>query len=291
MRILAFDKSGKPALGVRRGDEVVDLATAAPDLPGDLPALLAGGADAMDRAKSAAEAATGDAVMSAEGLVYHPTIWNPGKIICVGLNYAAHAAEAQSDTSTVQEYPSLFLRVPTTLVGHEQPLLVPKASSDFDYEAEMVAVIGKAGHCVSKANALDHIAGYSVFNEGSVRDYQFKSSQWTSGKNFDATGGFGPDFVTADEVPPGGKGLRIQTRLNGETMQDANTETMIFDIPTLIEIITEVMTLLPGDIIVTGTPEGVGFARTPPVWMTPGDTCEIDLEGVGVLRNSIAAAS
>ena len=290
MRILAFEKSGTPALGVRRGEEVVDLAAAAPDLPGDLPGLLAGGADAMDRAKSAAEGAMGDAVMSGEGLVYHPTVWNPGKIICVGLNYAAHAAEAQSDTSTVQEYPSLFLRVATTLVGHEQPLVVPKASSDFDYEAEMVAVVGKAGHCISKADALDYIAGYSIFNEGSVRDYQFKSSQWTSGKNFDASGGFGPDFVTADEVPPGGKGLRIQTRLNGEAMQDANTETMIFDVATLIEIITEVMTLLPGDVIVTGTPEGVGFARTPSVWMTPGDTCEIDLEGVGVLRNSIVAA-
>jgi 2-keto-4-pentenoate hydratase/2-oxohepta-3-ene-1,7-dioic acid hydratase in catechol pathway len=290
MRILAFDKSGNPTLGVRRGDEVVDLSVAAPDLPGDLPALLAGGDDAMARAKSAVDGASGDAVRSAEGLSYHPTIWNPGKIICVGLNYAAHAAEAQSDTSTVQDYPSLFLRVTTTLVGHEQSLVVPKASSNLDYEAEMVAVIGKSGSGISKANALDHIAGYSVFNEGSVRDYQFKSSQWTSGKNFDATGGFGPDFVTADEVPAGGKGLRIQTRLNGDTMQDANTATMIFDIPTLIEIITEVMTLHPGDVIVTGTPEGVGFARTPPVWMKPGDVCEIDLEGVGVLRNTIVAA-
>lgn len=290
MRILAFDKSGNPTLGVRRGDEVVDLSVAAPDLPGDLPALLAGGDDAMARAKSAVDGASGDAVRSAEGLTYHPTIWNPGKIICVGLNYAAHAAEAQSDTSTVQDYPSLFLRVTTTLVGHEQALLVPKASSNLDYEAEMVAVIGKSGSGVSKADALEYVAGYSVFNEGSVRDYQFKSSQWTSGKNFDATGGFGPDFVTADEVPAGGKGLRIQTRLNGETMQDANTATMIFDIPTLIEIITEVMTLHPGDVIVTGTPEGVGFARTPPVWMKPGDVCEIDLEGVGVLRNTIAAS-
>ena len=290
MRILAFDKSGNPTLGVRRGDEVVDLSVAAPDLPGDLPALLAGGDDAMARAKSAVDGASGDAVRSAEGLTYHPTIWNPGKIICVGLNYAAHAAEAQSDTSTVQDYPSLFLRVTTTLVGHEQALLVPKASSNLDYEAEMVAVIGKSGSGVSKADALEHVAGYSVFNEGSVRDYQFKSSQWTSGKNFDATGGFGPYFVTADEVPAGGKGLRIQTRLNGETMQDANTATMIFDIPTLIEIITEVMTLHPGDLIVTGTPEGVGFARTPPVWMKPGDVCEIVLEGVGVLRNTIAGS-
>jgi 2-keto-4-pentenoate hydratase/2-oxohepta-3-ene-1,7-dioic acid hydratase in catechol pathway len=288
MRILAFDKSGNPTLGVRRGDEVVDLSVAAPDLPGDLPALLAGGDDAMARAKSAVDGASGDAVRSAEGLTYHPTIWNPGKIICVGLNYAAHAAEAQSDTSTVQDYPSLFLRVTTTLVGHEQALVVPKASSNLDYEAEMVAVIGKSGSGVSKADALEYVAGYSVFNEGSVRDYQFKSSQWTSGKNFDATGGFGPYFVTADEVPAGGKGLRIQTRLNGETMQDANTAMMIFDIPTLIEIITEVMTLHPGDVIVTGTPEGVGFARTPPVWMKPGDVCEIDLEGVGVLRNTIA---
>jgi len=290
MRILAFDKSGNPTLGVRHGDEVVDLSVAAPDLPGDLPALLAGGDDAMARAKSAVDGASGDAVRSAEGLTYHPTIWNPGKIICVGLNYAAHAAEAQSDTSTVQDYPSLFLRVTTTLVGHEQALVVPKASSNLDYEAEMVAVIGKSGSGISKADALKYVAGYSVFNEGSVRDYQFKSSQWTSGKNFDATGGFGPDFVTADEVPAGGKGLRIQTRLNGETMQDANTATMIFDIPTLIEIITEVMTLHPGDVIVTGTPEGVGFARTPPVWMKPGDVCEIDLEGVGVLRNTIVAA-
>jgi len=290
MRILAFDKSGNPTLGVRRGDEVVDLSVAAPDLPGDLPALLAGGDDAMARAKSAVDGALGDAVRSAEGLTYHPTIWNPGKIICVGLNYAAHAAEAQSDTSTVQDYPSLFLRVTTTLVGHEQALVVPKASSNLDYEAEMVAVIGKSGSGVSKADALEYIAGYSVFNEGSVRDYQFKSSQWTSGKNFDATGGFGPDFVTADEVPAGGKGLRIQTRLNGETMQDANTATMIFDIPTLIEIITEVMTLHPGDVIVTGTPEGVGFARTPPVWMKPGDVCEIDLEGVGVLRNTVVSS-
>ena len=290
MRILAFDKSGQPTLGVRRGDDIVDLSVAAPDLPGDMPALIAGGDDAMSRAKSAAEGASGDAVISAEGLVYHPTIWNAGKIICVGLNYAAHAAEAVSDTSNVQEYPSLFLRVATTLVGHEQSILVPKASSDLDYEAEMVAVVGRSGHGVSKADALDHIAGYSVFNEGSVRDYQFKSSQWTSGKNFDATGGFGPDFVTADEVPAGGKGLRIQTRLNGETMQDANTENMIFDIPTLIEIITEVMTLHPGDVIVSGTPDGVGFARKPPVWMKPGDICEIDIEGIGVLRNSIESA-
>lgn len=289
MRILAFDKSGVPTLAVRRGDEIVDLSVAAPDLPRDLPGLLAGGADALSRASAAAANPAAGAVRPAEGITYHPTVWNPGKIICVGLNYAAHAAEAKSDASKAQEYPSLFLRVATTLVGHGQPIVVPRCSSDLDYEAEMVVVVGKPGRYVSKAQALDHVAGYSVFNEGSIRDYQFKSTQWTPGKNFDASGGFGPDFVTADEVPPGGRGLRIQTRLNGKTMQDANTETMIFDVPTLIEIISEVMTLLPGDVIVTGTPEGVGFARKPPVWMKPGDVCEIDLEGVGVLSNPIAA--
>ena len=289
MRILAFDKSGVPTLGARRGDEIVDLSVAAPDLPRDMPGLLAGGADALSRASAAVANPPGGAVRPAAGIKYHPTVWNPGKIICVGLNYAAHAAEAVSDTSKVQEYPSLFLRVATTLVGHNEPLVVPNASSDFDYEAEMVAVIGKAGRHIAKARALDHVAGYSVFNEGSVRDYQFKSTQWTPGKNFDASGGFGPDFVTADEVPPGGRGLRIQTRLNGKTLQDANTDTMIFDVPTLLQIISEVMTLLPGDVIVTGTPEGVGFARKPPVWMTPGDVCEIDLEGVGVLSNPIKA--
>ncbi len=292
MRLLTFDKSGVPTLGVRHGTaDIVDLSIALPDLPTDVPGLLAAGDAALDTVRGAAENPDSGAVLSAEGLVYHPAVWNPGKIICVGLNYAAHAAEAQSDTSRVQEYPSLFLRVSTTLVGHEQPLLVPKQSIQLDYEAEMVVVIGKSGHDVTRDKALDHVAAYSVFNEGSVRDYQFKSTQWTTGKNFDGTGGFGPDLVTADELPPGASGLRIRTHLNGDTLQDANTETMIFDVPALIEIITEAITLHPGDIIVTGTPEGVGFARDPQVFMKPGDVCEIEIEGIGLLRNPIDGAT
>ena len=289
MRLLAFDKNGTPTLAVRRGaDEIVDLSIAAPNLPGDMPGLLA--ADGLSAAEAAAANAAGDAVRSGSDLKYCPPIWNPRKIVCVGLNYADHAAESQSFTESTEEYPSLFLRVATTLVGHEQPLRVPHCSHELDYEAEMVAVVGKRGRNVAKADALDYIAAYSVFNEGAVRNYQFKSTQWTTGKNFDDTGGFGPDIVTADELPAGAAGLRIQTRLNGETMQDSNTANMIFDVPTLVEILTEAITLEPGDIIVTGTPEGVGFARKPPVWMKPGDSCEIDIEGIGILRNPIAAS-
>jgi acylpyruvate hydrolase len=286
MRFLAFDKSGQPTIGVRRDQDVVDLSVAAPDLPRDMPGLLAAGKPAMDAVARAVAAPPSGAVVADEGLVYHPAIWNPRKIICVGLNYADHAKESGLKKP---DYPVLFLRVDTTLVGHSQPLLLPRCSDQFDYEAEMVAVVGKAGRNIASKRALDYIAGYSVFNEGSLRDYQFKSQTWTSGKNFDATGGFGPDIVTADEVPPGGDGLRIRARLNGKTLQDGNTDDMMFKIPELVEAISEVMTILPGDIIVTGTPAGVGFARKPPVWMKPGDVCEIELEGVGLLSNPIKA--
>lgn len=287
MRLLAFDKAGKPALGLRRGDEIVDLTIADPKLPQDMPALLAAGDDALLRLSALAADPPAEAVSSAAGLIYHPPVWNPGKIICVGLNYADHAAESSLEKP---EYPVLFLRVVTSLVAHEQPLIVPTCSDQFDYEAEMVVVIGTAGRNISADRALDHIAGYSVFNEGSVRDYQFKSQTWTSGKNFDGSGGFGPDMVTADEIPAGGQGLRIQTRLNGETLQDANTHDMMFDVPELIRTISEVMTLLPGDIIVSGTPSGVGFARKPPIFMKAGDRCEVEIEGVGLLVNPVAAA-
>ena len=288
MRILAFDKAGSPTLGVRRGrDEVVDLSLARPDLPGDLPGLLAAGSSALESARAAADNPPSEAVCDAAAVSYHPPVWNPGKIICVGLNYADHAAESSLEKP---DYPVLFLRVATTLVGHQQPLIVPRCSEQFDYEGEMVVVIGKPGRDIGLSAALDHVAGYSIFNEGSIRDYQFKSQTWTSGKNFDGTGGFGPEFVSTDEVPAGGSGLRIATRLNGETLQNANTSDMMFDVPELIRTISEVMTLLPGDIIVSGTPSGVGFARKPPIWMKAGDTCEVEVEGLGVLRNPIAAA-
>jgi 2-keto-4-pentenoate hydratase/2-oxohepta-3-ene-1,7-dioic acid hydratase in catechol pathway len=213
-----------------------------------------------------------------------PLIPNPGKIICMGLNYADHAKEGGNARP---EYPSFFLRGNSSMVGHNQAIVRPKASTQLDYEAELAVIIGKQVRHLSAENALDCIAGYSCFNDGSIRNYQRKSSQWTIGKNFDATGPFGPCLVTPDELPPGAAGLRIQSRLNGKVMQDANTDVFLWNVVEALRIITECMTLEPGDVIITGTPAGVGYARTPPVWMAPGDICEIEVEGVGILSNPI----
>jgi len=172
-------------------------------------------------------------------------------------------------------------------VGHGHALVKPRVSDQFDYEGEMVAVIGVGGRHISKDHALDHVLGYSICNEGSIRDYQFKSAQWTVGKNFDQSGSLGPVFVTADELPRGAKGLHLETRLNGQVLQSATTADMLFDIPTLIHIISEAITLEPGDILITGTPAGVGFARKPPIFMKAGDVCEVEIEGIGLLSNPI----
>ena len=283
MRIVNFKKGGKPTLGVRMNGELIDLSIAAKDLPKDLGGLLAAGKGALKKAETAAKKATKRAVVKGR-VSYLPPIANPGKIICIGLNYRDHASEA---SMKVPDYPVLFLRYANSLVGHKQPMIRPKLSKHFDYEAELVAVIGKKGRHIPKSKALDHVAGYSIFNEGSVRDYQMKASQWTMGKNFDGTGGFGPEFVTADELPKGAKGLAIKCRLNGKTLQDSNTSNMIFDVATLVSTASQAMTLEPGDIIVTGTPSGVGFVRKPPVYMKHGDTCEIEIENIGVLSNPI----
>ena len=189
----------------------------------------------------------------------------------------------------VPTYPVLFHRYPSSWVGHGQPLVRPRVSTQFDYEGELVVVIGKAGRYIPKERALEYVAGYSVFNDGSVRDYQLRTTQWMSGKNFDQTGGFGPEFVTADELEPGAVGLRLQTRLNGAVLQDANTRDMVFDVATLVSASSEPFALQPGDIIISGTPAGVGFARKPQVFMKPGDVCEVEIEGVGMLRNPIVA--
>lgn len=284
MRFVTFDADGQDRVGVRVGDDVADLSICAPELPGSIVGLLDAGDDAMARAKAAADAAGADARRPYDGLTFRPVLPRPPKIICLGLNYAAHAAEGGHDKPT---YPSFFMRGATSLIGHLQPMIRPKVTEQLDYEAELVAVVGTRCRHVSRDKALDVIAGYSIFNEGSVRLYQRKTSQWTIGKNFDGTGGFGPDFVTADELPRGAVGLNIASRLNGETMQDDNTSNMLFDVAETIKILTECLTLEPGDVIVTGTPSGVGHARTPQVWMKDGDVCEIEIEGIGVLRNPI----
>ena len=186
-------------------------------------------------------------------------------------------------------YPTLFARYNSGLIGHNQPLVLPKISSKFDFEGELVAVIGRRGKNIPKLRALEHVIGYSVFNDGSIRDYQLKTTQWTAGKNFDGTGAFGPLLVTADELPPGAKGLILETRLNGKSMQKASTSDMIFDVATTVALLSEFMTLEQGDVLVMGTPAGIGAVRKPPVFMRPGDVCEVEIEGLGLLRNAVVA--
>lgn len=286
MRVVRYDHQGTARLGIREGGEVIDLSHADRELPSDVADLLRSGPDAQDALISAARSSrTRSAVADLKML---PPTSNCGKIICLGLNYIDHAAEGGA---TPPGYPMIFLRAATSLVGHNSPMVRPSCSDQFDYEAELVAFIGKKGRHVSRADALSHVAGYSIFNDGSIRDYQWKTSQWTVGKNFDATGGFGPEFVSADEVPSGASGLKIQSRLNGQLMQDANTKDMVFGVAETICLISECMTLDPGDILVMGTPGGVGAARKPPVFMKPGDVCEVEISSIGVLRNPIEQES
>ena len=212
-------------------------------------------------------------------------IERPGKIVCMGLNYADHAKEGGNARP---EYPSFFMRGPSSMTAHLSPIIRPKVSDKLDYEAELAFIVGKKAHHLTLENALDCVAGYSIFNDGSIRDYQRKTTQWTIGKNFDQTGAFGPWLVTPDELPLGCDGLNIQSRLNGQVMQNANTKDFLWGVAETIVLISECMTLEPGDVVITGTPAGVGYARTPPVFMKPGDICEIEIESIGVLRNTIA---
>ena len=213
-----------------------------------------------------------------------PPVARPGKIICLGLNYVKHAAEGGFKPP---EYPVIFFRGPTSLTSHNGPIKIPANSDKLDFEGEMAVIIGKPAYCVSEENALDHVAGYSMFNDGTIRDYQKRTHQWTVGKNFDSTGGFGPFIVTPDELPAGAKGLQITTKLNGNVMQDATTADMIFPVAKTIQLMSECFTLEPGDVIVSGTPEGVGYARTPPIYMKPGDEVSVEIEKIGKLTNTV----
>ena len=276
MRFVSYKQNGSHGLALRRGSDLVNLEGL------DLLGILHAGQKGLDQATALAK--TGR-VLDPKGLEYLPPLANPGKIVCVGMNYQDHADENKLEK---QEYPTFFIRLASSLIGHEQPMLRPIVSEQLDYEGELAAIIGKPGRHIPVTSALDHIAGYALFNEGSVRDYQIgKGKQWTLGKNFDATGGFGPDFVTADELPPGAVGLHLETRLNGKVMQSANTKDLIFDIPTLVSRLSEAVRLETGDVIVTGTPAGIGLFRKPQVWMKAGDVCEIEIEKVGLLRNPI----
>lgn len=275
MRYVSFVSGQQAGLAVRDGTELFDLGAI------DLGKVLADGPQAL---AALAQAPRGKRLDQA-GLRFRPPIARPPKVVCVGLNYVDHAAE--SPYKDVPSYPAIFPRFASSLIGHGEAIVRPTVSTQLDFEGELVAVIGRGGRHISRAAALDHVAGYSIFNDGSLRDYQFKSPQWTVGKNFDDTGAFGPEFVTADELPSGGKGLKIETRLNGQVVQSANTNDLVFPLADLIYYLSEAITLEPGDLIVTGTPAGVGFARKPPLFMKDGDICEVEIEGLGLLRNPV----
>jgi 2-keto-4-pentenoate hydratase/2-oxohepta-3-ene-1,7-dioic acid hydratase in catechol pathway len=274
-------------LGIVEGDQVIDLQAVDAKVPANLADVLKANNGDLKSLADLAKRAPAAARRPLKGLKYALPVARPGKIICLGLNYLEHVKEGFM-RDNVPKFPTIFMRCQTSLVPHGQPILRPKVTETLDYEAEMVCVIGKRAKHLTMDNAYSVIAGWSCFNEGSVREFQRKTTQWDMGKNFDHTGAFGPWMVTADEIPPGGKGLKIQTRLNGQTMQSDNTDNMMFPVAETLVYITQGITLEPGDIIVTGTPSGVGFARKPPVWMKQGDTCEIDIEKVGVLVSPIA---
>jgi 2-keto-4-pentenoate hydratase/2-oxohepta-3-ene-1,7-dioic acid hydratase in catechol pathway len=287
MKIVAFEGQGGARLGAVEDDQVVDLNAADSRLPADLGEFLAKNngdtrplADIAKRAPAGARKPLGE-------LTYRLPVGRPGKILCLGLNYLEHVKEGPN-RDNIPKFPTIFMRGLTSLVPHGQPIIRPQVTETLDYEAEMILVVGKRAKHLTAANALSCIAGYSCGNEGSVREFQRKTTQWDMGKNFDRTGGFGPWLVTADELPPGAKGLKIESRLNGAVMQSDNTDNMMFPIVEMLVYITQGMTLEPGDVIFTGTPSGVGHACKPPVWMKNGDVCEIEIAGIGVLRNPIA---
>ena len=284
MKIVSFDRADGAGLGIVEGAEVVDLSAVDSAAPRELGAVLRGAGIASLAA--IAKRATSAHKIPLAGIKYRMPVETPGKIICLGLNYLEHVAEGSYKP---QDYPTLFMRCMTSLVPHATPLERPLASIQFDYEAELVAIIGKKARHLTKDNALDCVAGYSCFNDGSIREYQRHTVQWTMGKNFDRSGSFGPLFVSSDELPPGASGLSIECRLNGQSVQKDNTKNMSFNVLDTLLYVTKGITLEPGDLLVMGTPSGVGHGRKPQLWMKPGDVCEVEIEKVGLLSNGIVA--
>ncbi|WP_332748992.1 fumarylacetoacetate hydrolase family protein [Hydrogenophaga sp.] len=279
MKLVSFSRNGQQSYGAVTEQGVVDLGAVLGSRYADLKALLA--ADAV--AEAAAAVAQGQASFGLADVDLLPVIPNPGKIWCCGLNYGEHVRETNRE---ITEQPTFFLRVADSQVGHDQAMVRPPESTQFDYEAEIAVVIGRPGRRIAEADAGRHVAGYACYNDGSVRDWQRHTSQWVPGKNFWRTGGFGPWMVTSDEIPFGTL-MTLTTRLNGEELQRATTEMMIHSIARQIAYVSTIAPLEPGDVIVTGTPGGVGARRTPPVWMKAGDVVEVEVDRIGVLRNTV----
>lgn len=281
MKLASFLRNGSPGYGIVANDGVIDLTARLGDSWPTLAAVLDAGG--LDKLREVADGASADFAVDAVELV--PPITEQRKIICIGLNYRLHIAESGNQPPT---YPMLFTRYIDSLVGHGQAMVAPKASERFDYEGELAVIIGKTGRHVSAADALDIVAGYSCFNDGSVRDYQRHTTQFTPGKNFWRSGAFGPWIVTTDEIPDP-QTLSLKTRLNGRELQNSSTGDLLFGVRHLIEYITNFMPLNPGDVIATGTPSGVGSHQEPPLWMKGGDLVEVEISKIGVLANPIIA--
>ena len=278
MKLASFIAAGTPGYGIIRDDGIVNLAALMGDRAPTLRHLLANGL--LDEARSLAQA---PADLALADITFEPVIPNPDKIICVGLNYHDHVQETGN---TVTPNPALFARFPCSQVGHGQPIIRPKVSEKYDYEGELAVIIGIGGRHIAAGDALAHVAGYACYNEGSIRDWQRHTGQYLAGKSFDRSGAFGPWMVTADEIPDP-SALTLETRLNGQVVQHVSTGLMITPIPAQIAYISTVMPLLPGDVIVSGTPGGVGARREPPLWMKPGDVAEVEISGIGILRNKV----
>ena len=281
MKLASFIKDGNTTYGGVTTDRLVDLGPKFGNRFKDLKSLIGGGG--LTGLSPFIE--TGKDWMPLQVASFLPVIPNPGKIFCIGVNYADHQKEMGRGKT---EYPTIFLRFTDTLVAHDQPAWIPKVSTSVDYECELAVIIGKGGRYIDADRALGHVAGYTCFNDISIRDWQRHTTQFIPGKNFPRTGALGPWMVTADEIPDPHV-LDIKTRLNGEVLQSANTDQLIFRVPELIAYISSFTTLSPGDIIATGTPSGVGFARKPPLFMKPGDVVEVEIERIGVLKNRLEA--
>lgn len=290
MKLVMFVRDGAPRLGALRerdGREViVDLAQADPQLPGDVIGVLAGGADALARAQQALAGAGPELEIARDSATLAAPIARPGKIICIGLNYRDHAAESGA---ALPEYPVVFAKYANAIIGPGEPIVLPRVTSQVDYEAELAVVIGRTAKDVSEADALQYVGGYMPLNDVSARDYQMRTSQWTIGKTFDSFAPIGPALTTADEVPDP-QTLDIRLVIGDEVLQSSNTRHLIFTVPVLVAYLSSVMTLEPGDIIATGTPAGVGGARNPQRWLRAGDLVRVEISGLGSLENPVVAS-
>ena len=280
MKLATYEYGGRRSIGAIVSDRIIDMSASVDGYRRSLRGIIEN--DEYDALRTAVEATDAPGIALTE-VTLLPPITNPDKIICVGLNYESHRKETGRPEV---EHPTLFTRFANTQVGHESPIWMPRDSVQLDYEGELAVIIGKAGRYIRESQAMRYVAGYSCYNDGSVRDWQRHTSQFTPGKNFPHTGGFGPWMVTPDEVPDPTQ-LTLTTRLNGEVLQHADTDLLIFTIPVLISYISTFTPLAAGDVIVTGTPGGVGFKRDPQIFMKPGDRVEVDITGIGVLANPI----